>query len=217
MVMMAAMAANADRPDSDIGGKTAAAIERIGAVRRRVVQASATRAGLSVLQAEIVRLLASGAVRPRGTDLAVELAVSLPTVSDAVSALRRKGLVTHRPGADARSKELRLTAVGRALAASLDDALAGFRRAAGAAGDQGLTAALAVIEGLRREGMIRRRSLLRHLRPSRCRGDPGRTLRPPRARTHPGYPAGRLPRARRRLIASPAQRPHGARRTPMAT
>ena len=154
MVMMAAMAANADRPDSDIGGKTAAAIERIGAVRRRVVQASATRAGLSVLQAEIVRLLASGAVRPRGTDLAVELAVSLPTVSDAVSALRRKGLVTHRPGADARSKELRLTAVGRALAASLDDALAGFRRAAGAAGDQGLTAALAVIEGLWREGMI---------------------------------------------------------------
>ena len=154
MVMMAAMAANADRPDSDIGGKTAAAIERIGAVRRRVVQASATRAGLSVLQAEIVRLLASGAVRPRGTDLAVESAVSLPTVSDAVSALRRKGLVTHRPGADARSKELRLTAVGRALAASLDDALAGFRRAAGAAGDQGLTAALAVIEGLWREGMI---------------------------------------------------------------
>lgn len=154
MVMMAAMAANADRPDSDIGGKTAAAIERIGAVRRRVVQASATRAGLSVLQAEIVRLLASGAVRPRGTDLAVELAVSLPTVSDAVSALRRKGLVTHRPGADARSKELRLTAVGRALAASLDDALAGFRRAAGAAGDQGLTAALSVIEGLWREGMI---------------------------------------------------------------
>ena len=154
MVMMAVMAANADRPDSDIGGKTAAALERIGAVRRQVVQASATQAGLSVLQAEIVRLLASGAVRPRGTDLAVELAVSLPTVSDAVSALRRKGLVTHRPGADARSKELRLTAVGRALAASLDDALAGFRRAAGAAGDQGLAAALAVIEGLWREGMI---------------------------------------------------------------
>lgn len=154
MARMDPMPASADRPDPDIGGKVAAALERIGAVRRRVVQASATQAGISVLQAEIVRLLANGAARPRGTDLAVELAVSVPTVSDAVAALRRKGLATQQPGTDARTKDLRLTAAGRALAATLDEALSGFRRAAGAAGDQGLSAALAVIEGLWREGMI---------------------------------------------------------------
>lgn len=141
------------RPPDD-GVRLAAALERIATARRAVAQESATRHGLSVLQVEIVRHLAAADHPVRSTDLAAEFAVTLATVSDAVTTLRRKLVVESRRGEDARTKLLTLSADGRRLAERIDEDLTPFRRAIAAAGPHGLVAALAIIGGLWREGVL---------------------------------------------------------------
>ncbi|MEI2731739.1 MAG: MarR family winged helix-turn-helix transcriptional regulator [Dermatophilaceae bacterium] len=133
--------------------RLASALERIGAARRMLVQDIATRNGLSVLQVKILNHV--GTTGPANiTALAGALGVSMPTVSDANAALRHKGMVEQRTGADARRRTVHLTRGGRAMARRIEADLEPFRRACESAGPVGLGAALAVIHGLWREGIL---------------------------------------------------------------
>jgi DNA-binding MarR family transcriptional regulator len=81
---------------------------------------------LSPLQARV--LLSLAAPRPaarRVKELARELDVGIPTMSEAVITLVAKGLVVRRPDpADRRAKSLACTSTGRAVARRLDSAAA---------------------------------------------------------------------------------------------
>lgn len=148
-----AMLTSVDLTDS--GQRTAAALERIAMARRALTQQIATRRGLTVLQVEIIRVIGALATRASGsTALAAELGVSGPTVSDALASLRQKGLTEPSPGLDGRSRAVRLTRSGRSAARAIEADLEPFRRACGAAGGTGVTAALDVIHGLWREGLL---------------------------------------------------------------
>lgn len=100
-------------------GPLAAGLAKISLVIRHGSQAGSTRNGLSPTQAQIIALLAGRP--PAGlavSRIAAELAVTQPTVSDAVGALVRKRLVEKaRSDADGRVVLVRLTAGGRAQAA----------------------------------------------------------------------------------------------------
>ena len=136
-----------------VAGRLAAALERIAHARRALMQDIATRAGLSALQAEILRHVhASGPTS--GSALAQEFGVTTPTVSDAIAALRHKGFVEQRPGVDARTRSVHLTPSGLQVASRVDADLAPFRQACAEAGPAGVTAALDVIHGLWREGVL---------------------------------------------------------------
>lgn len=137
----------------EVAARVAAALERIGAARRSLLQDIATHHGLSALQVEILRHVHAISTI-HGTALARELGVSTPTISDAVAALRTKGLVEQRPGTDARTRSIHLTVSGQTTARSIEADLAPFERACATAGPAGLTAALAVIHGLWREGVL---------------------------------------------------------------
>lgn len=150
MVMLGGM----DPTPDDVAARAVAALERVAAAHRALLQTVATRLGLSSLQVGILRRVA-GAVAPvRGTDLADDLGVRPPTISDAVATLRRKGLVEQQVGVDARARAVALTPAGAALAARIEEELEPFRRAVAAAGPDALGAALAVIRGLWREGLL---------------------------------------------------------------
>jgi DNA-binding MarR family transcriptional regulator len=94
-------------------------LDRIGAVLRADGWARGEALGLTPTQAGILSYLARrGGARLQ--EVAAHLAVSLPTVSGAVDALERKGLVARaRDAADARALALKLTGKGRALASEL--------------------------------------------------------------------------------------------------
>lgn len=97
----------------------ATGLSRIGTVIRAERQRAADEQAVSPTQAQILGLLvARGPARL--SVLAAELAVTLPTVSDAVTALVRKGHVERQPDPDdGRATRLEATASGRALAGSL--------------------------------------------------------------------------------------------------
>ncbi|MET9231586.1 MarR family winged helix-turn-helix transcriptional regulator [Lentzea sp. NPDC003310] len=108
--------------------RLADALERLGHGMRSLAQRTAREHGLSPLQQQVV--LALG--RPRGqrevAALAAEFDVTTPTMSDAVTALERKELVTRSPGTDGRRRSLALTATGEGVARGLstwDDPLTG--------------------------------------------------------------------------------------------
>lgn len=104
--------------------KVVAALDRIARGVRAHRQAIATAAGLSPLQADLVRTLAGGTPPPAlAGPLAGELGVSQPTVSDSLIALERKGHISREatPG-DRRRSTFVLTESGRRLAAELDEA-----------------------------------------------------------------------------------------------
>lgn len=116
-----------DRPD-DLPAKVVAALDRLTRAQRAHRQAIAEQQGLSPLQIEVLRTLANGTPpEPVVGQLAAELAVRQPTVTDSVRALERKGLLERRQDpADARRTRLALTPAGaRAVAtvASSDEAL----------------------------------------------------------------------------------------------
>jgi DNA-binding MarR family transcriptional regulator len=105
----------------DVDRKIAAALERIGQGMKVMLWDEAKRHGLSPLQ---VGALTNLLHAPEGTgrvgQLAREFDVSQPTMSDAVAALEKKGLIHKSPAAaDSRSSALALTATGRALAVLL--------------------------------------------------------------------------------------------------
>ncbi|UUZ58620.1 MarR family winged helix-turn-helix transcriptional regulator [Nocardioides sp. B-3] len=95
--------------------------DRIARGVRAHRQAIATGAGLSPLQADVLRTLAEGpppeALAGR---LATELGVSQPTMSDSLAALEAKGHVRRESlAADRRRTTIALTASGARLAAEL--------------------------------------------------------------------------------------------------
>lgn len=90
------------------------ALDRLGRARRAQRRATAERLGLTPLQLDLLVVLAHGAPPdPVIGQLAVELAVSQPTVTDSVRALERKGLVArHRDPQDGRRTSVAPTPEG---------------------------------------------------------------------------------------------------------
>ena len=104
----------------DIDSKLVAALERVGQALRVQTWDKAKQHGLSPTQLQLILRLATDPPRRRRIGvLAAQLDVTHPTVSDAVSVLRRKGLVDR--DAASRRAALSLSAHGRALADDLAD------------------------------------------------------------------------------------------------
>ena len=102
---------------TDLDRKVLAAVERLGRALRAARQEVATRHELSLLGLSVIETLSDGRPRRVG-DLAAELDVSQPTVSDAVTTLDKRGLIQRdRDPTDLRSTLLALTDVGTRLAA----------------------------------------------------------------------------------------------------
>jgi DNA-binding MarR family transcriptional regulator len=106
----------------DLDTKLVAALERVGQALRFELRERARSYALTATQAQILlRLRSEHPRRCRVGTLAATLDVRQPTVSDAVAALERKGLVERRPDpADARVTALRPTPRGLQVAERLD-------------------------------------------------------------------------------------------------
>lgn len=101
---------------SDVDRKLLAAVERLGRALRAARQQVATRHELSLLGVGVIETLSDERPRRVG-DLAAELDVTQPTVSDAIGALERRGLVERsRDPNDLRSTIVGLTADGATMA-----------------------------------------------------------------------------------------------------
>lgn len=101
--------------DANLDRKLLAAVDRLGRALRAARQSVATRHELSQLGVSLIETLADGRVRRIG-DLAAELAVSQPTVSDALAVLDRRGLIARvRDPLDMRSTLITLTDMGSAV------------------------------------------------------------------------------------------------------
>jgi DNA-binding MarR family transcriptional regulator len=102
----------------DVDRKIAAALERVAQALKVMLWDEAKTHRLSPLQAGVlIHLLSVPEPAARVGSLARDFDVSQPTMSDAVAALHRKGLITKRSTAsDARAATLSLTADGKALA-----------------------------------------------------------------------------------------------------
>lgn len=98
-----------------------AGLSKIALVMRHEAWARDGPRGLTPTQAQVLALLkVRGAMRLSA--IADELAVKQPTASDAVTALRRKGLVDKQPAPDdRRARSIRLTGAGAAEAAGATD------------------------------------------------------------------------------------------------
>jgi DNA-binding MarR family transcriptional regulator len=144
----------------DLDTKLVAALERIGQALRVELRELAAEEGLTPTQAQILlRLGAESPPRRRVGALAQALDVRQPTISDAVAALERKGLVERgRDRADARAASLRLTARGRAvgdrLAAWDERSRAELLRLPRKAREESLGLLLDLIAGLQRAGVV---------------------------------------------------------------
>ncbi len=105
--------------DADLDRKVLAAVERLGRALRSARQQAATRNQLSLLGLSVIETLAGGRPRRVG-DLAAELDVSQPTMSDAVAALHRRRLVERdRNRNDRRSTLVALTDDGTSMASEI--------------------------------------------------------------------------------------------------
>ena len=94
--------------DANLDRKLLAAVDRLGRALRAARQSVATRHELSQLGVSLIETLADGRVRRIG-DLAAELTVSQPTVSDALAVLDRRDLIARvRDPLDMRSTQLRV-------------------------------------------------------------------------------------------------------------
>jgi DNA-binding MarR family transcriptional regulator len=96
-------------------------LQKIGLVMRMHQVAAGATAGVSPTQLQTIALIeARGELKV--SEIAEQLAVSLPTASDAVSALAKKKLVNKRTDAsDGRATRLSLTAEGKKLARGTAD------------------------------------------------------------------------------------------------
>lgn len=146
--------------DAGVPAKVVVALDRIARGMRSHRQAVASGAGITVLQAELLRTLADGQPPPAfAGPLAVELGVSQPTVSDSLAALERKGYIRRvETPQDRRRSTFLLTAAGTRLAAdlaSLDQALlTGVARLADPAQDELLAILLSLIACLLDSGAL---------------------------------------------------------------
>ncbi len=144
----------------ELDGKLVAALERTGHALRVLLWEQAKGHGLSPMQVQLVlRLAAEPPERRRVGALAGEFDVKAPTVSDAVAALRRKGLVASESvEGDRRAQQLALTEPGRRLADELaawaDTVLAQLAGVGDADKAAALALLLDVVGGLRRAGVL---------------------------------------------------------------
>jgi DNA-binding MarR family transcriptional regulator len=104
-----------------LDAKIVAALDRIGEVLHVVARRAAEAHDLSVTQMRLLtRLYAGPPPAATTTALAREFELSDPTVSDALAALRRKGLVEREQDqADRRQYRLQLTSAGQGVARSV--------------------------------------------------------------------------------------------------
>ena len=108
--------------------RIAAGFERISEVIRVLIRDAALRLGISHLGAQFLDFIAHHPhLRCTVSDLAAEFNVSLPTASDAVKTLVKKGLIEKiADPEDSRSKILRLTPEGFENAKIIAEALTPF-------------------------------------------------------------------------------------------
>ncbi|MGD9528589.1 MarR family winged helix-turn-helix transcriptional regulator [Pseudonocardia sp.] len=139
---------------ADLDRRLAEATERLGDAARSMLRRAAAAEGMSPTQAQLLLRITSSGTRDRGTgSLAGWLAVSAPTVSDALAALTDKGLVERSAPrvwtATARGRE----AAGR-ITRWRDPVLAALHALPVAAKAQSLTVLLNVIVELNAAGII---------------------------------------------------------------
>lgn len=111
------MTLSEDRPSS-LPARIVAAVDRLARGQRAHRQAAAARHGLTLLQMDLLAVLAEGPPpQPVVGQLAEELAVTQPTVTDSLQALHRKGLVVRQQDpADGRRTTITLSLQGAATA-----------------------------------------------------------------------------------------------------
>lgn len=100
---------------ADPARSVAVGLSKIGLALRNHAWEERQRTGLTPTQAQIVALVSARGGQPVG-EIARLLAVSQPTVSDAVTALEAKGLAVRAPADDRRVQLVALTARGREAA-----------------------------------------------------------------------------------------------------
>lgn len=147
-------------PETFISQRIASGLARISLLLRHHGWQSAGAQALTPTQAQILAALASRPPRSmRMTEVAEWLALTLPTVSGAVAALEKKGMLRRRkdPG-DARAGLLELTSRGRRAAAAAgqwpDDLLAAVDSLPGPLQQQLLAALMAMVRSLQEQGRI---------------------------------------------------------------
>lgn len=139
--------------------RLADAFERLGHGLRSLAQRTAREHGLSPLQQQaVLALVRQPAARREVGALAAEFDVTTPTMSDAVTALERKGLVSRSPGPDGRRRLLSLTDGGQEVARRLapwdGPLLDAFARLPTEDRATTLHSLLQVIADLRRQGVV---------------------------------------------------------------
>ncbi len=131
---------------SGLDRRLADAIERLGHGLRGLAQSSARSEGLTPLQQHaLLAIRRQPPARREVGAIAADLDVSTPTVSDAVAALHRKGLVDRVVGADARRRELVLTVAGAEVVDRLGEWDAPLRAALGGVAESERAVALEVL------------------------------------------------------------------------
>ncbi len=164
-----------------LDAKIVAALDRIGEALQVMARRAAETHDLSPTQLRVlVRLYGGPPPAARTSTLARELDVADPTVSDAVAALRRKGLVEREQDPDDRRHyHLYLTADGQRVAAAVSrwtaPAEVATSRVGRADGEQLLATLLDVLERMHSEQLInvtRACTTCRHFEPGPRRSRP---------------------------------------------
>lgn len=140
--------------------KLVAAIDRLGQALRVQMGQVARANGLTSTQLQLlVRLRVDPPERRRTGALAAELDVTLPTVSDSIATLERKGLVDRVPDpSDGRGVRIVLTERGRAVADGADAWQVRAQQLLGSVSERDKQRALGFLTGLiaelHREGLV---------------------------------------------------------------
>jgi DNA-binding MarR family transcriptional regulator len=140
--------------------KLVAAIDRLGQALRVQMGHVARAHGLTSTQLQLLlRLRVDPPERRRVGALAAELDVTLPTVSDSITTLERKGLVERVPDpSDGRGVRIVLTDLGHGVAEAADAWQARAQRLLGAVSERDKERALGFLVGLlaelHREGLV---------------------------------------------------------------
>ncbi|MCD6726141.1 MAG: MarR family winged helix-turn-helix transcriptional regulator [Solirubrobacteraceae bacterium] len=146
--------------DLDLDRRLVVALERVAQALRVLRWDAATRHGLSPVQMQLLlRLGHEPPARRRVGELAGELDLSQGTISEAVAALRRKGLVERGARSGSRGGHpLSLTVRGRLVADELEDwqaaLVARLSPIDQARKEAALGLLLELIGGLQREGVV---------------------------------------------------------------
>lgn len=111
----------AAEPGPDVAGKIITALDRLARARRMHRQEVATARGLSILQADLMWVLAGGLPGEASVgNLVREMDVTQPTVTDSLHALECRGLVEYRQSSRDRRKHIwNLTEAGAGIVADV--------------------------------------------------------------------------------------------------